>query len=203
MKMANQEGFAARMKENRRLRAGEKKTFRSELRVIPGWLRSLVAGLYLIALAFVGYLVISRPGDVKMTPDLLVNQPMMLKLLVMFAIVTVVAFFLGGLVLLFGYVGGDAKRRGMMAWLWVLVAIFVPYLIGVILYFVVREPLPSECPQCGTTVAAQFNFCPSCKFNLRPNCPQCRLAIRPGDTYCPHCGLSLPQDAPAQAGANA
>ena len=47
------------------------------------------------------------------------------------------AFFLA-----LGYVYGDAKRRQMRAWAWVVAASFIPNLIGFILFFVFRGPLP-------------------------------------------------------------
>ena len=47
------------------------------------------------------------------------------------------AFFLA-----LGYIYGDAKRRQMPAWAWVTAACFIPNLIGFILYFVFRRPLP-------------------------------------------------------------
>ncbi len=45
------------------------------------------------------------------------------------------------LVLLIGYVYADAKRRGMRYVMWTLLAIFIPNAIGIILYFVMRDPL--------------------------------------------------------------
>ena len=46
------------------------------------------------------------------------------------------------LVALIGYVYGDAKRRQMRYVMWTLLAIFVPHGIGMILYFILRDPLP-------------------------------------------------------------
>ena len=70
------------------------------------------------------------------------------------------AFFLA-----LGYVYGDAKRRQMPAWAWVIAASFIPNLIGFILYFVFRGPL------------------------LRP-CSSCGKPIRGGEAFCSHCGCS-------------
>jgi predicted amidophosphoribosyltransferase len=75
--------------------------------------------------------------------------------------------------------------------LWTLLAIFVPYGIGLIIYFLMREPLPYNCPGCGATVNARFNFCPDCKYNLRPSCPQCKREVRLQDHYCPYCAQEL------------
>jgi Phospholipase_D-nuclease N-terminal len=70
------------------------------------------------------------------------------------------AFFLA-----LGYVYGDAKRRRMPAWAWVIAAFLIPNLIGFILYFVFRGPLLGPCTSCG-----------------RP--------IRGGEAFCSHCGCS-------------
>lgn len=61
-----------------------------------------------------------------------------------------------------GYVYGDARQRGMQPVLWVLVAMFVPHLLGFLLYFVMRQPIPSTCPHCGQTIALYQRFCPWC-----------------------------------------
>lgn len=61
-----------------------------------------------------------------------------------------------------GYVYADARRRGMPHIPWMLIAAIVPNLLGFLLYFVLRKPLASPCPQCGQPVAAGQRFCPSC-----------------------------------------
>ena len=50
------------------------------------------------------------------------------------------AFFLA-----VGYVYGDATRRQMPAWAWVIAASLIPNLIGFVLYFVFRGPLRGPC----------------------------------------------------------
>ena len=91
---------------------------------------------------------------------------------------------------LYGYVNRDAKRRGMSPTLWTIIAIFVPNGIGLLLYFVLRKPLPSSCPQCGCAVQPGFNFCPQCNYKLSPSCSQCQRIISVGDLYCPYCGTT-------------
>src|SRR5689334_9701949 len=106
-------------------------------------------------------------------------------------------FALGGIVLaawlalasivwLTGYVYRDAKRRGMNALLWtfVVIVMFPAYLIiGFIIYFIAREPLPYHCPKCGTLVSAGYNCCPGCKNTLHPTCPQCQHEVGEFDRY--------------------
>ena len=48
------------------------------------------------------------------------------------------------LVLLIGYVNADARRRGMRYVMWTWLAILIPNAIGIILYFVLREPLLTQ-----------------------------------------------------------
>ena len=114
-----------------------------------------------------------------------------LPLIAVMGVAAVMALCADLFLLFFAYLNRDAKRRGMNSTLWTLLAIFVPYLIGVIIYFLMREPLPYNCPQCGATVSARFNFCPSCKYNLSPACPECKHAITPGDKFCAYCAHEL------------
>ena len=98
---------------------------------------------------------------------------------------------LGTYILFIGYVSRDSKRRGMNPILWTCVAVLIPNALGIILYFVLRQPLRGSCPQCGTTIRTGYNFCPQCNCKLSPNCPQCQHAISFIDIYCPYCGTSL------------
>jgi RNA polymerase subunit RPABC4/transcription elongation factor Spt4 len=93
--------------------------------------------------------------------------------------------------LLIGYVNADAKRRGMRYIMWTLLAIFIPNAIGIIVYFILREPKMRPCPNCSQTVRPGFAFCPHCGYNLAPACPSCRRAVEPGWRNCPACGTTL------------
>jgi len=88
-------------------------------------------------------------------------------------------------------VNRDARRRGMNVALWTVLVIFVPYAVGFIIYFLMRQPLRIACPKCGATADPAFNFCPKCKFNLHPACPQCHHPVQVGDIYCPYCAKAL------------
>jgi hypothetical protein len=193
--MSNQGDFLGRLSDNWQQRAAEKTTFRAELRLIPQWLISVLVTLYAVAVAGVLGFSLIWPNEL---PDPLPTMPVVVRLLAMFGIVTGIAAGASVIVLFYGYVAADARRRGMSPVLWLLIALLVPYLIGAILYFIVREPLPLNCPQCGRAVNPHFNFCPGCQFNLRPNCPQCRRGIGPGARFCPHCGFNLQPDASSQ-----
>jgi len=95
-------------------------------------------------------------------------------------------------ILVIGYIAGDARRRGMRPVLWVLLAIFIPNAIGIILYFILREPLLQHCPKCGAGANAAFAFCSVCGEALAKSCPACRSAVQPNWSHCARCGTSLP-----------
>ena len=65
-------------------------------------------------------------------------------------------------VLLLGYIYGDAKRRQMPAVAWVIAALFIPNLVGFILYFLFRRPLLEPCSHCGKPIRAGEAFCSLC-----------------------------------------
>jgi hypothetical protein len=64
------------------------------------------------------------------------------------------AFFLA-----LGYIYGDAKRRQMPAWAWVLAAFLIPNLIGFILYYLFLGTLLGPCRSCGKHVRGGEAFC--------------------------------------------
>ena len=97
----------------------------------------------------------------------------------------------GCFLLLIGYINRDAKRRGMSPTLWTIMAVIIPNALGIILYFLLRQPRSSTCPQCGNAVQTGFNFCPRCSHKLSPSCPQCQRLVGVNDVYCPYCATSL------------
>ncbi|HEY6291332.1 MAG TPA: zinc ribbon domain-containing protein [Terriglobia bacterium] len=192
--MSTSDDFLGRMQSNWRRRSGERTTFADEFRLVPSWLVRVIIFLYGLALAIVTYLAVTNR---EILVDPLVDKAAAIRILGMAGIVTGIAIPVAAFVFLIGYIGQDAKRRGMSPVLWVVAAIVVPYLIGIIIYFVVREPLSQPCPRCGQMMNARFNYCPGCQFNLRPNCPQCRREVHPGDRFCPYCGFALQSAVPA------
>jgi hypothetical protein len=120
------------------------------------------AAMAIAALAipiWVAYFASSQGRSLLAAQGFLSTMPEALWFGVTFGVFTA-AFFLS-----LGYIYGDAKRRQMPAWAWVIAASFIPNLIGFILYFVFRRPLLAPCSSCG-----------------RP--------IRRGEAFCSHCGCS-------------
>jgi hypothetical protein len=125
--------------------------------------------------------VFAIPSDPKMS-----HWPIAAKICFSFGLLLTI----GAYVLLVGYIYGDAKRRGMRYVMWTLLAIFIPNAIGIILYFILRDPLPTPCPGCGASVKRSFIFCPHCATALRPTCPHCGHAVERSWSHCPNCGAA-------------
>ncbi len=85
----------------------------------------------------------------------------------------------------------DAKKRGMNPWLWATVATFVPNLLGVVIYLIVRYTFKTPCPSCGHGLQGDFNICPYCGAKLKVNCPSCGKEVSDEWKICPYCGDSL------------
>jgi hypothetical protein len=109
----------------------------------------------------------------------------------LFLLTLVGVAFLGAYVLVVGYVYGDARRRGMNHVLWTLLAIFIPNAIGIILYFILRDPVAVPCPSCAAPARKGHAFCASCGAAVRAACGQCRQPLEAGWRVCPRCGTPL------------
>jgi len=186
--------FNERMRLIRVRRKKEKLRFWDEFRIIPRWVIVLVIVLFLIAEGIAVLVNLSAPqrGDQIFPPELQYNP--VLASLALGGILALVSFFMAMMVFMIAYVNRDAARRGMNSFLWtLLVLVLTPssLIIGFVIYFLMREPLPYPCPQCSATVSARFNFCPNCKCNLQPACPQCKREVAELDKFCPYCGNDL------------
>ncbi len=188
--------FNERMRLIRLRRKKENLRFWDEFCLIPRWLMVIVGILYVIALGIAIPVNLAQrynPYGNDMFPPELRDHPAWASF-ALAGIVTAVSLFLATIIFLIAYVNRDALRRGMSSALWtILVIILLPAwgFVGFIIYFLMREPMPYPCPQCGSSVGARFNFCPNCKCNLQPSCPQCKREIAETDKFCPYCGNDL------------
>jgi len=101
------------------------------------------------------------------------------------------AAILCGHILLIGYIYGDARRRGMHHVAWTLLAALAPSAIGIILYFILRNPMPVHCTKCGCAAQPGFAFCPRCGASMSATCFQCHRVAEPGWSHCAWCGAKL------------
>jgi len=158
--------------------------FGDGLRIIPRTAKIIAAVLYL---GFANLMLfVLLPTDPEMS-----KWPLEGKLLFSYGIFLLVVAW----IMLVGYVYADAKRRGMRHVMWTWLAALIPNGIGIILYFLLRDPLPRPCAGCSTVVKAGYTFCPHCGAPMQPTCPQCGKAVEAGWTHCPHCGAALPSQA--------
>ena len=105
---------------------------------------------------WVAYFASSQGRSVLASKGFLSTMPNALWFGLTFGVFTA-AFFLA-----LGYVYGDAKRRQMPAWAWVIAAFLIPNLIGFILYFLFRGPLLGPCSSCGKPIRGGEAFCSHC-----------------------------------------
>src|SRR5216684_4882243 len=193
------DSFNERMRLVRLRRKKENLRFWEEFRIIPRWLIVLVIVLFLMAQAtalFVNLNAARFGGEIF--PPELKNDPALASL-ALAGIVTAVSLVMASLIFMVAYVNRDAKRRGMNSTLWTLLVLILSpvwLIIGFVIYFLMREPMPYSCPQCGKTVGARFNFCPNCKCNLHPSCPQCKREVVETDRFCPYCAYELGRPEP-------
>jgi len=186
--------FSERMRLNRLRRKKENLRFWEEFRIIPNGVIWTVVVLFLIAqvIAFSVNRWNATHYDNAFPWELRDNFA--LASLALAGIITGASLVTATIIFWVAYVNRDAKRRGMNAAVWtLLVIVLLPAwtFVGFLIYFLMREPLPYPCPQCGKSVGARFNFCPNCKCNLHPSCPNCKREVVETDKFCPYCAQEL------------
>ena len=123
-------------------------------RAVQVWAVAIVAAAVLIGLAVGGYAV---AGGAAL-------QTMFVYAAAALAVGVVIAIWL----LCLGFVFADARRRGMRAAGWTLVAILMPNLLGFLLYFVMRRPLGAPCASCSREIPVDQPFCSWCGTSRAP-----------------------------------
>ena len=147
------------------------------MKIIPPWAITLAAIAFVAAQIFFNLMAARQAGA----------PPAWARVLLGLALGVVVGCYL----LLIGYVNRDAGRRAMSPLLWTIVAVFIPNGLGILLYFILRQPLPGGAGANANSHAGAFNSCPRCGYIMNPGCPQCQRTVSPGDSYCRYCGTSL------------
>jgi hypothetical protein len=124
-------------------------------KAVQVWAVAIVAVAVLIGLAVGGYAVVNGAG----------LQTMFAYAAAALAVGMVIAIWL----LFLGFVFADARRRGMRAAGWTLVAMLMPNLLGFLLYFVIRRPLAAPCVSCGRAIPVDQPFCSWCGRSRAPH----------------------------------
>jgi RNA polymerase subunit RPABC4/transcription elongation factor Spt4 len=164
------------------VKSDKRTKFVDEIRFIPQWAK-IVAALVFLGIPIVFTVVVGH--DPK-------APPFWARL----CMGMVCGIFLSLYTMLIGYVNRDAGRRGMNRVVWTLLAMFVPNALGIILFFLLRQPLASSCSHCGAQVQSGYGYCPKCGKSLSLHCARCQHAVSADDIYCPFCGTSLRNPAP-------
>ena len=99
--------------------------------------------------------------------------------------------FLTAMVGAWFYIYHDAGQRGMNPWLWTLIAIFTPNLLGIVIYLILRKPLLTECSGCRARLEPHLLFCPHCGRQFRQKCSACGALAEQGFQFCGSCGANL------------
>lgn len=83
----------------------------------------------------------------------------------------------------------DAKKLGMNAWMWLLIAIYAPNGIGIIIYLIFRynEKQKKRCPTCMYVLNEKYEVCPQCGEQLGAACPECKKPVESDWKVCPYC----------------
>jgi hypothetical protein len=196
--------FNERMRLIRFRRKKENLRFREEFKLVPRWLIWMVVVLFVMA-QIIGQMVLhfQLANHQEVFGPAVDNDPGAAGA-ALFGIITGASLVVAMMIFMVGYVNKDAKRRGMSSTLWTfLVVVLIPgyFVLGFIIYMLMREPLPYNCPQCSATVGARFNFCPNCKCNLHPSCPTCKREVTETDKFCAFCGTGLQPAQTPESGA--
>lgn len=164
------------------LREEQITTFSSELKLIPRW--SVAAAILAFVVMQYLFWVVFPQGHRHPPP------PVGLRLYFAVSWGALAALYM----LMVGYISNDSPRRGMSVRIWMIICLVMPGGIGAVLYFLLRQPIISLCPACGTHVQSEDHFCPQCAYQVSASCGKCYRSVRITDLFCVHCGHDLASD---------
>jgi hypothetical protein len=162
--------------------APDQPSFSSEIKLVPLWSVVLAIAAF-VAVQYLYWIVLPAHRH---------HLPPPVGMRVYFAVTwsALAALYM----LMIGYVSNDAPRRHMSAQIWMLICFVMPAGVGSVLYFLLRQPVISGCPACGTRIQSDYHFCPQCACQIAAACGNCYRSARPTDLFCVHCGHDLASD---------
>lgn len=158
--------------KGQKMKNGSQNRLASEVKVIPSWAFTLATVAFIAAQIFFNWMMAVQRHPVP--------------LLGRIALGLLLGLVLAAYTLFLGYVNGDAQRRGMSRLLWTLVALLVPNGLGILLYFILRQPLHVVAASAGGC-----DCCPRCGYCFGPGCAQCHSPVDAADRFCRACGAEL------------
>lgn len=165
------------------IRDPEPFAFSEEMKLIPRWSMALAA-IAFVATQYLFWVVIPahqhHPG----------GPPIGVRVYFALSWSALAALYM----LMIGYISQDAPRRAMSMRFWMLICVVMPGGIGAVLYFMLRQPVVSRCPACGTDVQSDYHFCPQCSYQVSAACGNCYAGVSTTDLFCVRCGHDLAKD---------
>ena len=146
--------------------------------------------LFWVLSAAIGALLISILGLITMGKSIDPDFPTFM----IFYFIIIFIFVAAILTALAVFVYRDALKRGMDPWMWMTIVVFVPNLIGLIIYLVVRKNNTNYekiCISCKKPVNNDFKLCPYCGCDLNIHCPECGREVSDEWGVCPYCSKIL------------
>jgi RNA polymerase subunit RPABC4/transcription elongation factor Spt4 len=146
--------------------------------------------IYWILTSIIGAGLIAFAGIIIAGPRIDPEFPIAFMFYFIFAILAVAAIIAAMSI----FVYKDASKREMDPWMWMTVVLFVPNLIGLIIYLIVRKENSAnkkKCINCGKPVNFDYSICPYCGSDLNLKCPECGRGISSEWQLCPYCSKSL------------
>jgi hypothetical protein len=153
-----------------------------EFRLIPPW-SMVAAAISFVAIQYIFWVLMPKPHHHP-------APPFGLRVYFSLSWSALAALY----VLMIGYVSKDSPRRNMSTRLWILVCLVLPGGVGAVLYFLLRQPVVSTCPACGTDVLSEYHYCPQCAYQISAACGKCYRSVQATDLFCVHCGHDLLAD---------
>ncbi len=89
------------------------------------------------------------------------------------------------------FVYRDAARLGLNPWLWATIAAFIPGMVGLVIYLIIRTEAKIVCINCGKNIREDYKICPFCGQNQKLLCRKCNEPVAADWKVCPRCGQEI------------
>ncbi|WBW98424.1 zinc ribbon domain-containing protein [Oceanirhabdus sp. W0125-5] len=149
--------------------------------------------LFIVLMSILGLLILGGSGLFIFAA---MNDPFFPEIMYL-VMVLVFILAIGLLSVISTFIYKDAPKHNMDPWMWMCIAVFVPNLLGLLIYLIVRSDNKTprvQCISCGNKVNEEYNICPYCGNSLNCKCTECGTKISPNWIICPKCGSETKKD---------